>query len=166
MEDNDMLELKQKIDKILMELEYDKGEMDRLRSDIETILEADVIENKEKTLLDTMLALLVKRSQTKNMKFRNKKYKMIRDAIKNMDNDALIEAIYYDTDIFELRKNIADRRYNLKQLLLKPSSQIAKGTIIDLYKFINMQTNELKDIAEEIKSYLDINYIAEVEFNK
>lgn len=133
MKDDNMLELKRKIDKLLMDLEYYKCKMDRLRSEIETILEADVMENTEKTLIDRMLVLVVKRSQTRGIKFRDKKYKRIRDTIKNMDKDALIDAIHYDTDIFELRENGVDRRYELKQLLLKPSSQIAKGTI----KFFN-----------------------------
>jgi len=158
--DKEIFQLYKDIDKMLEDLEYDKFENNRLRLDIDHVLDIDTISCDKKTLIDRLVYLYLLHSQKSSKKFRKNKFKHIRKAIKLNDNEYLYNAVYNTISIFELRQNTADNRYDLRELLNTPSSYLAVGTIVDEFHFIETQWKELKDIAEEIKNYLSMVYIS------
>lgn len=156
--DKKILQLNKDINKMLSDLEYDKFENNRLRLDIDHVLDIDTISCDKKTLIDRLVYLYLLHSQTSSKKFRKNKFKHIRKAIKLNDNEYLYNAVYNTTSIFELRQHTADNRYELRELLNTPSSCLAVGTIVDEFHFIETQWKDLKDIAEEIKDYISNIY--------
>lgn len=156
---NGLLILQQDIDKMITDLEYDKKEMERLRSDIDYMLEIDTITCNKKTLIDRLMRFSMYRSEKSLRKLRHRKFKHIRKAIEQNDDLYLINAVYNDTSLFELRQILADTRYDLRDLLNTPGSYLATGTIVDAFHFEEEQCKKLKDIVEEIKEYLNKNHI-------
>lgn len=159
---NELLQLYKDIKKMVSDLDYDKREMDRLRSDIEYTLEVDVIECNRKTLIDRLLRLSLIRSENASKKFRKRKFKHIREALELGDDKYLINTVYNESSIFELRQNTADGRYNLRELLYTPSSHLIIGTILHDFYFRYEQITELENITYEIKGYLEHKYSSQI----
>ena len=151
---------------MLWDLEYDKGENARLRADINYMLEIDTTTYNKKTLFEHILTLAFLKQRKSSRKFRHNKFKHIRNAISLNDDDYLYSAVYNNYSIFTLRQNTADTRYELRDLLNHPNSELAAGLIVDEFDIIEKQWKDLKDIAEEIKSYLEHKYYKEIKLTK
>ena len=161
-----LLQLHKDINKMLSDLEYDKSENERLRFDIDYILEIDSITCDKKTLIDRLVHIALLRGHKSSRKFRNNKFKHIRKAINLGDDGYLYNSVYNNTSIFELRQNTASTRYDLRDLLNNPSSSLATGTIVDEFHIIEEEWKNLKDIAEEIKTYIEHKYNNEIRLSK
>ena len=160
------LQLFKDIDKMLSDLEYDRRENERLRLDIDYMLQIHTITCDKRTLVDRFVSLALLHGHSSSKRFRNRKFKHISKAINLNDDGYLYNAVYNNTSIFELRQNTADTRYELRDLLNNPASSLAVGTIVAEYRCIEEEWKNLKEIAEEIKSYLEKKYISISEYNQ
>ncbi len=162
----EILQLYKDIEKMIDNLEYDKSENERLRFDIDHMLQIDTITCDKKTLIDRIVYLALLRGHKSSKNFRDNKFKHIRRAINLSNDEYLYNSVYNDVSIFELRQNTSNTRYDLRELLNNPGSSLAVGTIVAEYRCIEEEWKNLKDIAEEIKSYLNKKYISINEYNQ
>lgn len=150
------------VNKLLNDLDYDKHENERLRFNIEHMLDIDVLNDNPRTLIDLIYRFSIWKNERYLIRFMKRKFKHIRSAINQNDNEYLLNATYNNTSIFEIRNELAQQRYDTYELLNTPGSSIIKGTIVDSFCFMEEQCKKLYDIAEEIKTYLDYKNINEI----
>lgn len=147
--------------KLLSALDYDKRENERLRFNIEHLLDIDVLNDNPKTFIDILFRFALWRNEKRFIRFTKRKFYHIRSAIEQNDGEYLLNATYNNTSIFDLRDELAQQRYDTLELLNTPGSALAKGTIVNSFLFMEEQWKRLKDVADEIKTHLDKT----IEFN-
>ena len=155
MNTEEKLELRQKINKLLFELDYDLSELDRVKSQIEYVLETTIDSNATWSLIDKLLTLAIARGIKKTTKRMTKKHNLVQEACSNDNLDSIHAIIYGDYNIFTMRSDLADNRYELIKIIESPACNAVSLSIIKLYKLLQTETLTLKNLVADIKFYLD-----------
>lgn len=151
----EIAQLYKDVTKLLNDLDYDKHENERLRFNIEHLLDVDILKDNPKTIIDMVFRFALWKNERYLVRFIKRKFKHIRLAIEQNDDEYLLNATYNNTSIFDIRNELAQQRYDTWELLNTPGSTLAKGTIVNSFSFMEEQWKRLYDIAEQIKLHLN-----------
>lgn len=164
--DNESIQrLKEKISKLIYELEYDKSEMERLFSFMSQALSLE--ENNKASLIDKLLTLKLKKEEKKAIKYWAKRHEDIQNAIEQDSYKLLLIAIYEQgKPFFELRNKFADNRYDLKKIIEMPYSNFARQTMVVLYNELKLDITELLTLSYKVETYLNKKLSADKELNQ
>jgi hypothetical protein len=146
--------IKQCINKLQYILDYDRCEIDRLRADLEHILDVDVDEYK-----CSFFSSLSLKTATKNSKKLTAVNLELLNACNNATYDECIEILnIYINRIIKLQQSIADNRYDIRAFVLNPSSGYVKGLIVTLFNMLETDWNCVRVNIENLEIYLENNF--------